>query len=92
MAALNDIKLPTLAEPVARAMGTNEAAIKDYMAAQLWKWIHANAERDVWRVKVWVVSKTFRVKDLHPVFEVLLGKDPFADIEMFRPPEPQGTI
>lgn len=56
------------------------AGIKDLFAASLWKWIHENQDREIYKAKVWVITKTFRVSDLHPVFEMLLGPDPTTNV------------
>lgn len=56
------------------------SAMKEMVAAALWSWIDANGEREVWKFSFKVgpfpISKTFRFKDLHPVFVQLLGPKP----------------
>jgi hypothetical protein len=49
--------------------------LKQLISAALWAWIDVHAE-DTFVLHVWVFRKTFRLKDLHTVFAVLLGPRP----------------
>lgn len=49
---------------------------REEVVHQLWLWINTHGDDQVFTVKVWVVRKTFYVRDLHVVFERLLGPDP----------------
>ena len=51
-------------------------AVLDALKAALWAWTDEHAEDRVFTVKIWIISKTFRVKDLDPVFELILGPKP----------------
>lgn len=51
-------------------------AFIDFIKRELWVWIEANQDLDVFTVRIWVVRKTFKVRDLDPVFELLLGARP----------------
>lgn len=42
----------------------------------LWNWIDANADHEVTTIKVWFIRKKLYVRDLHGVFELILGKRP----------------
>lgn len=69
MAALHEVQVAGLGD-----------GLKSLFAAALWGWINDNGEQEVWRFSFKVfgmpISKTFRVKDLHVVFEKLLGPNP----------------
>lgn len=41
----------------------------------LWGWIDANAEQKV-SLKIWFLRASFKIKDLHDVFALLLGPRP----------------
>ena len=72
MAAIDEINLGGL-----DAQGEwISASVRQAFAAQLWGWIHANADREVYTLRLWVITKTLRVRDLHPVFTLLFGPDP----------------
>lgn len=47
----------------------------DFLSRLLWVWIIRNGERKV-TLKVWFLRKTVQIKDLHTVFELLLGTKP----------------
>ncbi len=50
--------------------------LEDIVVPVLWSWIDNNLDRDVFVMKVWVIQKTFRVRDLLPFAELLLGPNP----------------
>jgi hypothetical protein len=49
---------------------------KAALAAALWGWIEQHKNDRVWTVKFWIISKTFTIGDLYPVFELVLGPAP----------------
>jgi hypothetical protein len=51
---------------------------KAAIAAVLWSWINEHRNDRVWTVRFWIISKTFTIGDLIPVFELLLGPAPIA--------------
>ncbi len=46
------------------------------VSTALWSWIDSNMDTDVFTVRIWVVRKTFKVRDLLPFAELLLGPNP----------------
>lgn len=71
MSALNEIQLRT-----APADNATIQILKDQIRVELWEWIARNGDRKVYTLSFWIVRKTFYVRDLHPVFELLLGPKP----------------
>ena len=52
------------------------AMVKKDFALGMWVWYAANKRMRIWKVRVLVASWTFRVEDLRPIFEKLLGPPP----------------
>lgn len=52
-------------------------AIKTVVTDLLWAWIDAHQDMP-FTLKVWFFRKTFKIGDLDPVFEILLGPRPMA--------------
>ena len=51
-------------------------AILDVIAQELWKWIDEHRDQSVFTLKIWIIRKTFYVRDLAPFAELLLGPHP----------------
>lgn len=66
MAAINDI---------GTIGGQLEEELKAQLVQRLWIWIHAHQDDEVLKINWVVIRKTFRIRDLYPVFEVILGPD-----------------
>lgn len=54
---------------------TQAAELKEWFARLLWIWVLENGERRV-MLKLWFIRKSWKIKDLHEVFELLLGPKP----------------
>jgi hypothetical protein len=48
------------------------ASVKRFM----WEWFYQNSELTIYKLKVYFISKTVRVRDIRPVFELLFGPEP----------------
>jgi hypothetical protein len=51
-----------------------EDAIKAVLRDEIWKWLDAHANDEIWTANILFVHKTFRVRDLETVFEALFGR------------------
>lgn len=63
MAAINEVAL--------------DGALRDWLVAILWQWILQNGDKKV-TLRIWIIRKTYRIADLHAVFELLLGPQPVS--------------
>lgn len=61
MAALNDTTL--------------NSSLKGLIASLLWEWIESHGDEEV-KLKIWIIHRTFKISQLHKVFEILLGPKP----------------
>lgn len=55
---------------------TSHALIKQTISTLFWMWYLNNSEDRILTIKKWFISKTIRVKDLRPAFELLFGHPP----------------
>lgn len=51
-------------------------SLVDAVAEGLWAWIKAHPDDKVFTVRIWIISKTFYVRDLEAFAEMLLGPAP----------------
>ena len=58
------------------AQESSTEVLKTLIANLFWTWFAANKDHKVTSVKWWILSKTFYVKDLVGVFELLFGPQP----------------
>lgn len=42
----------------------------------IWEWVVEHEDEDVFTLKVWIIRKTFKWRDLEPALVVLLGPKP----------------
>lgn len=79
-AAINEIdwsKVTAAPLPGGPSSETNVlGSTRDAVRILLWQWIESHAEDRV-RLHIWIFRKDFRIKELHRVFEILLGPRPF---------------
>lgn len=47
----------------------------DLVRGLIWTWILQNGEKKV-TLKFWFINKTFKLSDLHKIFEIVLGPKP----------------
>ena len=71
MSAINEISL----RGVPSTMQAN--FIRDIVRDELWLWILRNGEQS-FKLRIWFIRATFKIRDLHPVFELLLGPKPVS--------------
>lgn len=69
MAALDNIQLDV---SEVQEMVTSRD-VKSWVKVAFWAWFDANENDEVLVVKVWVIRKTIRLKDLQFVFEKFFG-------------------
>jgi hypothetical protein len=50
--------------------------LETIVSTALWGWIDNNLDKDVFTLRVWIIRKTFKVSDLLPFAELLLGPNP----------------
>ena len=50
--------------------------LETIVSTALWAWIDNNLDRDVFTLRIWIIRKTFKVSDLLPFAELLLGPNP----------------
>jgi hypothetical protein len=49
--------------------------LRKLVSAEFWRWYNAHSDQQLTKVKVWIFSKTVRVKDIRPLFELLFGEE-----------------
>lgn len=69
MAALDGIRLE--AHEVQNMV--SERDVKNWLRQAFWSWFDANQNDEVYTLKVWVIKKTFYLRDLQYVFERFFG-------------------
>lgn len=50
-----------------------ESVIREIISKSFWVWYFMNTERRLTTLRWWIFRKTFVVRDLYPVFELLFG-------------------
>jgi hypothetical protein len=73
MAAINEVRVSSAQIPPAIV----ELARREFAHA-FWEWFRLNQNRRLFKIKVWFISKSVYVRDLHDVFEMLFGPEPSA--------------
>jgi hypothetical protein len=56
----------------AEAVAT-ESIIREIISKAFWAWYFLNSDRHLTTLRWWIFRKTFIVRDLQPVFELLFG-------------------
>lgn len=74
MSALQEVNLKVSSGN--QAFATDEAFLRQFIASVFWNWYYENLNRKVTAVSWWVFKKTFFVRDLRSIFELLFGEDP----------------
>ncbi len=69
MAALDNVRL----EAYQVQEMVSERDVKRWVKEAFWGWFDANQEDEIYTLKVWIIKKTFRLKDLQFVFERFFG-------------------
>ena len=59
----------------AAASNQSVDGIRSVINAAFWMWYKDNTEREIWTARFLFIQKTFRVRDLKPVFEALFGSE-----------------
>lgn len=52
------------------------STLLDAITKGLWEWVKANPDVKVFTVHIWIIQKTFYVRDLEAFVELLLGPNP----------------
>lgn len=50
--------------------------LKELFAEQFWQWFDDHLELEVLKINWKIIRKTFRVKDIKPIFVLLFGEHP----------------
>ncbi len=56
--------------------GTTTEGVKQAIASQFWDWFDNHQNDVIYTVKVWIINRAIRVRDVRVIFERLFGSHP----------------